>query len=179
MSGGDERPPDPMLEEAGSELCRSCGLCCDGTLFGHVPVTRDEANGLRHRLPIVRATDERGDRIEQGCAALGPRGCDVYDVRPAACADYQCTLLRRVRSGDTLPEDAARTLARILELVDRVRDALPSGSGLRTRLSALADAHAMTRLRGEVGEAAMDLKLLHVMLPRHLHDRALSSKAIP
>jgi len=35
------------------DLCRACGLCCDGTLFGLVPVTAEEAR--RTRLPLVRA----------------------------------------------------------------------------------------------------------------------------
>lgn len=39
-------------QQALSELCQACGLCCNGSLFTFLPVTEAEANRIRERLPF-------------------------------------------------------------------------------------------------------------------------------
>lgn len=109
-------------------LCQSCGLCCDGSLFGRVPLLRAEVPLARkHRLHVVPS----GTAMEQPCAALANdesnRTCRAYEDRPAACRAFDCALLARHRS-------EGGPLAPRLEAVRRVRALLATveASGLRS-----------------------------------------------
>jgi Fe-S-cluster containining protein len=79
-------------------LCRSCGLCCDGSLFGCVPLEPDELRGARkNHLHVL----QRGKAFEQPCSALGTLGdgcaCSVYSDRPRSCRAFTCRLYDRHR----------------------------------------------------------------------------------
>jgi hypothetical protein len=89
-----------------STLCVHCGLCCDGTLFTHVPLRRQEVEGLE-RLGLRVA--ERTDGVPvllQPCAALKERCCTVYADRPKGCRRYQCYLLTALAEGEVSLEEA-------------------------------------------------------------------------
>jgi len=77
-------------------LCRSCGLCCDGSLFGRVDLEPDEVS-VRTRLRVLPS----GKGFEQPCSALESAGsdrcCTVYDERPRACRRFLCRLYDRHR----------------------------------------------------------------------------------
>lgn len=126
-------------EDAASALCRTCGLCCDGTIFDYVPITADESVRLLHRLPVIGDRNGRGLHIEQRCVALGVRGCDVYVDRPRSCARFRCKLLRRVEAGETPLADALATIETILAPVMRLDDLLPRGKSIRARRHLLAE----------------------------------------
>lgn len=74
-------------------LCRSCGLCCDGTLFTQVPLTSDEATRARALHLQVIPRPDGAAALRQPCAALTPAGCTVYAERPGGCRRYRCMLL--------------------------------------------------------------------------------------
>ena len=42
-------------------ICLSCGLCCDGTLIGHVQLNREELPALRELMDLE---DENGNGNE-------------------------------------------------------------------------------------------------------------------
>jgi hypothetical protein len=71
------------------DLCLSCGLCCDGSLFWAVPVGEGED------VPVP--LDGEG-RLRQPCACFAGR-CTVYDRRPASCRSFDCRVLQTVRAG--------------------------------------------------------------------------------
>jgi len=105
-------------------LCGACGLCCNGSLFGRVPLAAEEvAPARRRRLRVLRD----GRAFEQPCTALvrevaaagadDAHGCAIYDERPKACAAFTCRLyVRHRREGGVL---ATRLVAvrRVRELV--------------------------------------------------------------
>jgi Fe-S-cluster containining protein len=103
-------------------LCQSCGLCCDGSLFGFVPLDREEAAlAHRHRLRIL----ENGKGFEQPCVALserdapsGPgRVCSLYEDRPRACRSFACRLYERHRRDGGPLEARLAAARRVRELV--------------------------------------------------------------
>lgn len=108
-------------------LCKSCGLCCDGSLFGRVDLTPEELPLARkNRLHVVN------DRaFEQPCAALGVgNACAIYDERPHACRRFTCRLYaRHAREGGPL-EPRLAIVRRARELLGR----LPSVSEELTRV---------------------------------------------
>lgn len=76
-----------------SDLCRRCGLCCDGTLFSHVPLEHAEVDAARrHGLEVVRLAGG-APALRQCCPALHARQCSVYGARPQGCRRYGCRLL--------------------------------------------------------------------------------------
>jgi hypothetical protein len=103
------------LEADLATLCRSCGLCCDGSLFGCVPLEPEEVLGARRvHLQVL----PRGNAFEQPCSALATLGaertCSIYEGRPRACRAFTCRLYERHR------RDGGPLEAR-LESVRRVR----------------------------------------------------------
>jgi putative zinc- or iron-chelating protein len=74
-------------------LCQSCGLCCDGSLFGRVRLESNEVESARrHRLLVVA----NGKSFEQPCTALVKRDthhhCSIYAERPESCHRFVCKL---------------------------------------------------------------------------------------
>lgn len=92
-----------------TSLCLSCGLCCDGTLFDHAPVTAEEAERLRGTRVILGTDSEKKPVLRQPCGALNGKCCTVYDSRPKTCRSFRCLVLRAVEDGSlSLDEGKAR-----------------------------------------------------------------------
>jgi hypothetical protein len=86
----------PSAEADLAWLCRSCGLCCDGSLFGRADLAPEEVDAARrHRLRVVR----NAKSFEQPCTALvntgAGRTCSIYESRPHACRRFTCRLYER------------------------------------------------------------------------------------
>jgi len=122
------------------DLCLACGICCDGTLFADVKLqAADDASHLQALgLPIAapsvgRARQTVGvsmGRFSQPCRAFQSCRCRIYENRPKHCRDFECVLLRSVKSGETArsaafsviraARDRAEKVGRLLlELGDR------------------------------------------------------------
>lgn len=99
-------------------LCRSCGLCCDGALFGRVPLDGDEvASARKNRLHVL----DSGKAFEQPCAALSEQGCSIYGTRPRACRKFVCLLHERHRREGGPLEPRLASVRRVRDLVARVQ----------------------------------------------------------
>jgi hypothetical protein len=78
------------LDGAGEQdLCISCGLCCDGSLFWAVPV------GPEEEVPVPLDAERR---LRQPCACFDGK-CTVYAERPTGCRSFDCRVLQTVRAG--------------------------------------------------------------------------------
>jgi Fe-S-cluster containining protein len=132
---------ESQVENELATLCRSCGLCCDGSLFGRVPLTAEELPAARkNRLRVVPS----GAAFEQPCASLarGERSfdCATYGERPGACRRFTCHLYERHRrSGGALAPrlESVRRARELLHTVTRRGAAAvgsPEGEELARRL---------------------------------------------
>lgn len=98
-----------------------CGLCCDGTFYGSVVIAGGERSRLdRVGLRIV-SDDQGGATMAQPCSALRGCLCAVYAERPSACAEYQCSLRKKVSAGDGALTDALASVRRMRELLATIR----------------------------------------------------------
>ena len=101
--------------KAGEQLCRACGLCCDGTLFDVVKLERsDDAGRLRALgLPVSLTRGQTPTaRFPQPCSALcADRSCRLYAQRPWQCRTFECRLLEDATAG-RISFAAARTLVK-------------------------------------------------------------------
>ncbi len=113
-----------MNASAASTLCTACGMCCDGTLFSFVAITRDEAITLR--AANVEVTDDAGRlKLPQRCGALQGCTCTVYAQRPFVCRRFDCLLVRAVKDKELPVEEALAITAEARSRLDRLEGLLP------------------------------------------------------
>jgi Fe-S-cluster containining protein len=109
----------------GEQLCRACGLCCDGTLFDLVKLeASDDAAKLKALgLPV---TISRGRtpvaRFPQPCVALcEDRTCRLYADRPWQCRVFECGVLKDAKAGRITFALALRLVTQARKRADQVR----------------------------------------------------------
>ncbi|OJH35501.1 YkgJ family cysteine cluster protein [Cystobacter ferrugineus] len=124
-----------------STLCQHCGLCCDGTLFTHVPLQGTEAAPLRALGLPVKEREDGTSVLPQRCAALDGRHCTAYAARPEGCRRYHCQLFSALSEGEvSLPE--------ALAVVDGAHALLAAqGAGRGPEVEAYLDRHFRGRHR--------------------------------
>lgn len=110
------------------ELCLSCGMCCDGTLFDGVQLEpTDDGPGLKALGLPVKVSRGRTPiaRFAQPCAALcADQSCRVYRARPYQCRVFECGVFRKAKSGEMDLAAAARVVRKGRRLADQVRELL-------------------------------------------------------
>lgn len=84
---------------APQELCLSCGICCDGTLFGGVNLKAGDLLAPLQAGGILIQTKETQQSFKQPCAAHRQGCCQVYADRPSTCRTYRCELLKKYEDG--------------------------------------------------------------------------------
>lgn len=152
-AGGDARPDL-------ARLCQSCGMCCDGSLFGRVILQSGEVErARRHGLRVLGS----GKGFEQRCAALarpgsiGERRCRIYDERPLSCRKFTCRLYERHRRDGGPIEEGLAAVRRVRELVATLEAAgLTPGDfegDEATGPAAATFAELMERLAGDFARA--------------------------
>ena len=111
----------------GQNLCLSCGLCCDGTIFTHGPVSAAEPVEV-FRAAGIRITPDRGGEgryeLPLPCLRFENGRCQTYGCRPAICSSYRCRLLRRVEAGKMTLQEAKGIVQSAREKRRRLRPLL-------------------------------------------------------
>lgn len=111
--------------EPAEQLCRACGLCCDGTLFDLVKLeASDDAARLKSLgLPVkVSRGRQPVARFPQPCAALcADRTCRLYRDRPWQCRVFECGLLKDAKAGRITFAEAQRIVKLARRRADQVR----------------------------------------------------------
>jgi len=145
------------------QLCPSCGLCCNGVLFGDVELQRgDDAKKLA-ALGVELFAKGRKKIFNQPCACLADGLCKIYENRPARCRSFDCRALQRVQEGKLTVGAARKSIAEakrlaeeVLRLVRELGDTNES-QPLSRRYAAimaqpmnLADDESQFELRGEL-----------------------------
>ena len=110
------------------QLCLACGLCCDGTLFGHVKLgPGDNVKKLKALgLPVsVSRSQTPVARFPQPCAALcADRTCRLYADRPVQCRIFECGVFKDAQAGRIKFSAALRLVKQARQLADQVRGLL-------------------------------------------------------
>ncbi len=169
----------------GEQLCRACGLCCDGTLFHHVKLgAGDDPRALRANGMNLLASRARPPirRLPQPCAALcADRSCRIYARRPTQCRTFECRVFQDLTAGRITAQAAMLLVRRARRWADRARQLLRRlGGGDEHR--PLSERFLLARRRAESGEAdataretCADLSLvmhrLHLLAHEKFHTR--------
>lgn len=108
----------PEQEDRSQDLCRNCGLCCDGTLFESLPVAEGEP-----LPPVLAAFAKRLGCIPQPCPCHR-EVCTVYANRPRVCAAFRCEVLKDYERGTVTRAEVETLIAEIRKVHDRVFDTI-------------------------------------------------------
>ncbi|WP_257461017.1 YkgJ family cysteine cluster protein [Archangium lipolyticum] len=153
-----------------SELCRRCGLCCDGNLFSHVPLQGSEVEAARRNGLDVVALADGSPAVRQGCTALKGRQCSLYAERPEGCRRYDCQLFKKLAGKRVSFEDALAVVEQAHALLSAVErclgpdtDPRPSSVLERARFAAWGEDGASSSETCAARESA------EAFLDRHFH----------
>ncbi len=112
-----------------STLCQRCGLCCDGSLFTHVPLQPGEVEAAKRNALDVVARADGSPALRQRCAALDGARCTAYAERPEACRRYHCLLFSALAEGEVSLPEALGVVDQAHALIARVDEALGPSPG--------------------------------------------------
>jgi hypothetical protein len=101
-----------MEARTSEALCRSCGFCCDGTLFRRAWLKDADAVEPLQANGVEIETLEFGRFFRQPCGAYREESCQVYSNRPACCHKYRCELLKKYEDRGISWSDAQREIRR-------------------------------------------------------------------
>ena len=102
------------------QLCPSCGLCCNGVLFGDVELQRGDDAGKLAGLGVKLFAKGRKKVFNQPCACLVDGLCKIYQDRPARCRSFDCRALQRVQQGRLTVAAARKSIAEAKRLSEEV-----------------------------------------------------------
>lgn len=102
-------------------LCISCGICCNGTLFGKVPLVSGDDIQLLQKggIKILLKGEKRSFAL--GCSAYKNSCCQIYDARPQSCIKFRCDLLKAFESGEISWSDSREKIVRVRQLSEKLR----------------------------------------------------------
>lgn len=95
----DSISPELNTALAASQLCKECGICCDGTLFSSVVVYHDEPAVLENAGVSVYKKSGGRFKFDQPCPCLSDNQCSIYPTRPKKCRTFSCGLQRKIMNG--------------------------------------------------------------------------------
>lgn len=110
----------PKAAHAIAALCPSCGLCCNGVLFGDVELQRGDDSKTLTRTGIDLFRKGRKTAFTQPCACLVNELCAIYQNRPKRCAEFDCRLLMHVQKGKLTAASARKKITQTKQRADVV-----------------------------------------------------------
>lgn len=110
---------------AGQDLCKNCGFCCDDTLFPHATVKKDEI-----LPPGLEEVSEEGKRHFKLPCPHFDGTCTIYHQgRPLVCATFQCPVLEQYSEGKLSFAEAAQLIAQLKAQKVRMNQLLSTYAG--------------------------------------------------
>lgn len=114
-----------------SDLCVSCGMCCDGTLFEKGAIRNEKDRETADHLGM--GTFEFRDKLffTMPCCHFSSY-CTVYEsVRPNICSEFFCVPLKKYQKGEHTFEDAQQQVQGLLEYRNKLLKAASQFSETR------------------------------------------------
>jgi uncharacterized protein len=105
-----------------SDICVSCGMCCDGTLFGRGNILNEADNELISRIGIEIIEFNGIESFKQPCNQF--KGCcTIYDKpRPGVCNSFFCDPLKKAQKKEISIEVANGIILKALNLKNEILD---------------------------------------------------------
>jgi hypothetical protein len=118
-----------MAPENEQAVCITCGLCCDGTLFGHAVLKDGEKGSLPDLIEKNVFILDGKNYFRLPCLYFEGR-CTIYgSSRADVCGSYRCRLLGDMAAGRIRPGEAFEIVRRARLMRQDIREAYRSFSG--------------------------------------------------
>jgi Fe-S-cluster containining protein len=115
------------LDDAVSQLCPNCGLCCNGVLFADVELRAgDDAARLAELGLSLHKKGRNKTAFAQPCACFDGKLCGIYAGRPKRCRSFECGLLKKVAADELSAGAALKKISSAKILAEKVRGRLCS-----------------------------------------------------
>jgi uncharacterized cysteine cluster protein YcgN (CxxCxxCC family) len=113
--------PDFNTQAATANLCDTCGMCCDGTLFDSTALGPSDSERKLSSLGLRIKRKKNLLFFLQPCAAHCGSRCSIYENRPTRCRDFSCRQLRGVTLGEITETSARKKVSEARERVEAIR----------------------------------------------------------
>src|SRR4051812_22789158 len=128
-----------MNQPDASNLCVSCGLCCNGVLYSNIKAERDEVPRLEAAGHPVEQLGERF-QFHPPCHHHIDGRCSIYATRFTKCRTFRCALLKRLDAGEVSLTEASAAVVKSKEMVGRIARLDPNLALLTHRVTLRRDA---------------------------------------
>lgn len=109
-----------MTKNKEQEICKSCGLCCDGTLFANTAIEVGEL------FPDIVQDHNNKLWLKQPCCYFDQQ-CTIYDKkRPQDCSNYKCNLLKDFSANQLKLAEASTLIQQIKSQKERLYRLIPN-----------------------------------------------------
>lgn len=172
------------MNDAGSnQLCLECGLCCNGVLFadGQLQPEDDGARLQALGLALVKNRNPKSQsrKFQQPCGGFDGCRCRIYAERPKYCREFECALLKKVKSARTGPDAALKIIRaarrranRVLRLLRELGDSdetLPLSLRFRRTQRRIESGVLNNGTADRFGELTLAVQDLNFMLSRKFY----------
>lgn len=126
----DPESPSPLADGAAdiaqaSDLCMSCGMCCNGLLHNAAVLDADEvAAAAAIGLAVLDRPGRPGFALP--CTKLEGTVCTIYGHRPRVCSGFRCQVLIDLENGRHSFDQAAQRVATARQLLAEVVADMPA-----------------------------------------------------
>jgi uncharacterized protein len=117
-------PVNVSKEKVTTQLCSSCGMCCNGVIFADLKLTKTDSPELLASRGVPLRWRGKTALLSQPCPALDGTLCRVYADRPSRCRTFECRLLQRVQNGSVRASTAMKRIRRALARAESVKTIL-------------------------------------------------------
>ena len=155
---------DPVFQQE-SQLCLTCGLCCQGVFF-----FQDE-DPRKHNL----APEPENPLLPLACRLFqqGTNRCLIYNERPPVCKTFQCGLLNQLQREEITLEQAQAAIEKIKTLLTILLKQLPPATKTQPAFWRIQNEHDMIKLELASGNLSrlnlfMDIGWFKVMVEHHI-----------
>jgi len=99
-----------------SNICVSCGMCCDGALFHKANIKDDDDRKLAESMGFKIVTDGSRQAFLQPCHHFNCH-CTVYSQpRPSVCGAYFCEPIRKAKRQEITTYQARELISKAVSL---------------------------------------------------------------
>ena len=144
-------------------LCTSCGLCCDGSLFAEVELKGRRESFTLESFGLDIEEGEESELLIQPCGALNGTRCSIYEHRPKCCRTFECRLLRDVEEGKRTRLEASEIIQETRDLVTQINRGIGRSVGrkhlpLKERYLEALERSSESKNRAELEEVMRKLE---------------------
>lgn len=106
--------------KAEQNICVTCGMCCDGTLFLHASLNPGEKGNLPEKIEQNTFSEGEKDYFRLPCMYFAGK-CSIYgEKRADVCSSYRCQLLKDLSINKVQLKEALSIVSEAVEIRETI-----------------------------------------------------------